>query len=119
MRFVTQPFIFPSAMSALADHTSCPPPRFRNHESWNGFTQTPVSGFGLHTVGTPSFIGIPSAPGNVPKNESNERFSCMTMMTCLIFCRASARTSIVGLGVGRTDDEGEPEREPVAETGGG
>src|SRR5579864_1202395 len=30
-------------------------------------------------------MGMPSAPGNVPKYESNERFSCMTTITCLIF----------------------------------
>ena len=29
-------------------------------------------------------IGIPSAPGKVPKYESKERFSCITMMTCWI-----------------------------------
>jgi hypothetical protein len=36
---------------------------------------------GIQTVGTPFFIGIPSAPGNVPKYESNERFSCTIKMT--------------------------------------
>src|SRR5438132_96938 len=32
----------------------------------------------------PRFIGMPSAPGNVPKYESNDRFSCMIITTCLI-----------------------------------
>jgi hypothetical protein len=27
---------------------------------------------------------MPSAPGNVPKYSSNDRFSCMTMTTCWI-----------------------------------
>ena len=44
----------------------------------------PVAGLGTQTVGLPPFMGIPLAPGNVPKYESNERFSCMMMMTCLI-----------------------------------
>ena len=34
--------------------------------------------------GTPLLIGIPSAPGKVPKNESNDRFSCMMITTCRI-----------------------------------
>ena len=38
----------------------------------------------MQTVGIPLRIGIPSAPGNVPKNESNDRFSCMMITTCLI-----------------------------------
>src|SRR2546426_8795499 len=40
----------------------------------------------MQTVGTPLRMGIPTAPGNVPKYESNERFSCMITMTCLILC---------------------------------
>jgi hypothetical protein len=43
-----------------------------------------VSVSGTQTVGTPFRIGIPSAPGYVPKYESNDRFSCMTTTTCLI-----------------------------------
>ena len=41
-------------------------------------------GSGAQTVGIPFFIGIPSAPGYVPKNESNDRFSCMMITTCWI-----------------------------------
>ena len=29
-------------------------------------------------------MGMPSAPGKVPKYESKERFSCMITITCLI-----------------------------------
>ena len=32
----------------------------------------------------PRRSGSPSAPGNVPKYESNDRFSCMITTTCLI-----------------------------------
>jgi hypothetical protein len=35
--------------------------------------------------GLPPKPGIPSAPGNVPKYWSNERFSCMMITTCRIF----------------------------------
>ena len=38
----------------------------------------------MHTAGFPFIIGIPFAPEYVPKYESNERFSCMITMTCLI-----------------------------------
>ena len=44
----------------------------------------PLTGSGTQTVGMPSFMGIPSAPGYVPKYWSNARFSCMMMITCLI-----------------------------------
>ena len=32
----------------------------------------------------PFLAGMPSAPGKVPKYESNDRFSCMMMITCRI-----------------------------------
>ncbi len=52
----------------------------------------------------PFCAGIPSAPGYVPKYVSKERFSCMMMTICLIFCRAmssSGETVGVGVNVGR------------------
>ena len=52
---------------------------------------------GTHTVGCPFCIGIPSAPGKVPKYVSNERFSCMMMITCLMTLEAVTGT---GLAVG-------------------
>src|SRR6266550_3703060 len=54
-------------MSRTASIVSCGPPALRSEVSWYGLTQTCVFGSGLQTVGTPSFIGIPSAPGNVPE----------------------------------------------------
>ena len=45
----------------------------------------PVVGcYGTQTVGCPFCIGIPSAPGYVPKYVSNDRFSCMITSTCWI-----------------------------------
>jgi len=35
-------------------------------------------------MGAPFVMGMPSAPGYVPKYESNERFSCMITTTCWI-----------------------------------
>ena len=54
-------------MSWIASTVSCGPPALRSDVSWYGLTQTCVFGSGLQTVGTPFFIGIPSAPGYVPK----------------------------------------------------
>ena len=50
-------------MSRIASIVSCGPPALRSDVSWYGLTQTCVFGSGSQTVGTPSFIGIPSAPG--------------------------------------------------------
>ena len=63
----TKPSILPPLMSLIASMWSCGPPPLRLAESWYGFTHSSVWGSGEQTVGTPSFIGIPSAPGNVPK----------------------------------------------------
>src|SRR5205823_11477067 len=52
--------------------------------SWYGGWHAFVLGSGTQTVGTPFDIGIPSAPGYVPKYESNDRFSCMITTTCRI-----------------------------------
>ena len=62
-----KPSILPWSMSRTASIVSCGPPALRSDVSWYGLTQTCVFGSGLQTVGTPSFIGIPSAPGYVPK----------------------------------------------------
>ena len=64
-------------------------------------------GSGTQTAGAPFFIGIPSAPGKVPKKESKERFSCMITTTCLIvwipaFGRASTSVSETATAVAST-----------------
>jgi len=46
--------------------------------------QCPALGSGTQTAGRPWRIGMPSAPGYVPKYESNDRFSCMITTTCWI-----------------------------------
>jgi hypothetical protein len=43
---------------------------------------------------------MPSAPGNVPKYESKDRFSCMMTTTCWILWIASP----AGAGGGEVDD---------------
>src|SRR5438046_9062374 len=52
----------------------------------------------------PFSIGIPSAPGKVPKYESNDRFSCMITMTCLMEWIDPRWKG----GVGDGDGDGEP-----------
>src|SRR5215469_2257478 len=47
-------------------------------------SQPPRRGSGTQTVNWPFLAGIPSAPGYVPKYESNDRFSCMMITTCRI-----------------------------------
>src|SRR6478736_1314019 len=61
------PFIAPLLMSRIAAPTPCGPPPSTNDVSWNGRTQPETWGTGTQTVGTPLCIGIPSAPGKVPK----------------------------------------------------
>src|SRR5438552_16158334 len=51
----------------------------------------------------PCSIGMPSAPGNVPKYESNDRFSCMIITTCLILCMPVA--AVVALVDGMVRDD--------------
>ena len=53
-------------------------------------------GLGTHTLGVvPSFfMGIPVAPGNVPKYSSKERFSWTIMTTCLIFDRPASCSGV-------------------------
>ena len=63
----TKPFIRPPLMSFNASMWSCGPPALRSAVSWYGRWQLRVDGSGTQTVGTPFFIGIPSAPGYVPK----------------------------------------------------
>src|SRR6185295_7169139 len=70
--------------------------------SWNGVAHFPVLGSGLQTVGSPADIGMPSAPGYVPKYESKERFSCITITTCLMCARASSSVAAAVGEVGVT-----------------
>ena len=85
-----KPFISPPLMSRTASMWSCGPPALRSAVSWYGRWQLRVDGSGTQTVGTPFFIGIPSAPGYVPKYESNERFSCMITTMCRILWMPSS-----------------------------
>src|SRR5579859_4938303 len=78
-------------MSAVAAGSPWGPPWFRSLVSRNGLMHTLARGSGTQTLGVPSApVGIPSAPGNVPKYESNERFSCMMTITCLILWMPSS-----------------------------
>src|SRR5215467_165960 len=81
---LTKPSILPPLMSVFASDSLCPPPPFTRLASWYGRSHFLVRGSGTHTVKCPFFAGIPSAPGYVPKNESNDLFSCMITTTCLI-----------------------------------
>src|SRR6185436_2613441 len=94
------PSMRPLSTSAMAEAAWCGPPTFTGFGSWNGATQVFVCGSGEHTDGLPSFIGMPSEPGYVPKYESKERFSCITMTTCLIRWRAISRIVVPPYGVG-------------------
>ncbi len=62
-----KPFIFPWASSATA--LTCPwgPPPLISEVSWYGLSHLPVIGSVAHSLGTPCDIGMPSAPGYVPK----------------------------------------------------
>src|SRR6516225_6347566 len=71
-------------MSVTALLRPWPAPPFTRLGSWKGLSQPPVRGSGTQTVNCPFFAGMPSAPGYVPKNESNDLFSCMMITTCLI-----------------------------------
>jgi len=51
----------------VAAVTLCGPPPSINEVSWYGRTQPATPGTGTQTVATPLRIGIPSAPGKVPK----------------------------------------------------
>ncbi len=54
-------------MSAVALFWLWGPPPLTSAWSTYGFTHCPVVASGEHTVGTPLAMGIPSAPGYVPK----------------------------------------------------
>jgi hypothetical protein len=90
----------PPSVSACDESALCCAPPFTWLASWYGYWQPALRGSGRHTLNCPSLVGIPSAPGKVPKYESNERFSCMITTTCRIrwipWCRP-ARS-----GAGRT-----------------
>src|SRR5215475_5220507 len=101
----TNPSIAPPSMSAVALDCPCGPPPLTSAVSWNGRWQPPA-GSRTQTVGTPPAIGIPSAPGYVPKYESNDRFSCMITTMCLIFCAASVASMAGPPGKGALADGG-------------
>jgi hypothetical protein len=67
-----------------APHTSATGPGSSPHRLTQPWLMPCVRGSGTHTVNWPFAAGIPSAPGKVPKNESNDRFSCMMITTCWI-----------------------------------
>src|SRR5260370_28263601 len=71
--------------------------------SWNGGSPPLVAGFGMQTVNLPLAAGISSAPGKVPKYESNDRFSCMITTTCLMTWIPAPRTT-PWTGVGNDAD---------------
>ena len=63
-----KPSILPPSTSTTECGKSCGPPSLTNVASWYGFWHRCSTGSGTHTFGVPSlFIGMPSAPGNVPK----------------------------------------------------
>src|SRR5690242_12330930 len=81
-----KPSIFPPSMSLPAGPAPCGPPFETSDGSCHGYTHSAVVGSFTQTVGFPALsTGMPSAPGYMPKYESKEWFSCMKMMTCLIF----------------------------------
>src|SRR5207253_8777437 len=72
------------------------PTPFAAEWAGNGRSHVPFLGSGTHTLGAPSRIGMPSAPGNVPKYESNERFSCMITTTWRILWIPWSTTGLCG-----------------------
>src|SRR5438552_13321744 len=98
-----KPSILPDLMSALAFVCPCGPPWLRSFESWNGLTHWPLAGSFTHTAGCPFCMGIPSAPGNVPKYESKDRFSCIMTTTCwILWMPAAAPVPVVA---GKAEDD--------------
>src|SRR5689334_21365424 len=68
-----------------------------------------VAGSLTHAVGVPLFIGMPSAPGYVPKYESNDRFSCWITMMCLILWMSPGADAGVAVTVDAVDFEDDEE----------
>ena len=106
---MTNPSIAPPLMSCPLAHWLCGPPWSYSPVSWYGFQHVPWSSF-THTENEPSGLrGIPFAPGNVPKYESNERFSWTTKMKWLMLSmpslgsigRASAAETVTAAAFGR------------------
>jgi hypothetical protein len=62
-----KPSILPPSMSRSAAFTLCGPPPLTSWWSTNGAMHFRVAGSGAHTVGLPFSMGMPSAPGKVPK----------------------------------------------------
>src|SRR5689334_6610548 len=90
-RWATNPSIRPLSTSATAFASPCGPPPLTSAVSWYGRTHRPA-GFGTQVCGFPPAIAIPSVPGNVPKYVSNDLFSCITMITCLILWMPAGTT---------------------------
>src|SRR5690242_13521898 len=90
-RWATNPSIRPPSTSATAFTSPCGPPPLTSAVSWYGRTHRPA-GFGMHACGFPPAIAIPFAPGKVPKYVSNDLFSCITMITCLILWMPAGTT---------------------------
>src|ERR1700730_9789850 len=61
------PFIFAPLTSAIAFLAEWGPPPLTSAWSTYGATQDTVAGLDTHVAGLPFFIGMPSAPGKVPK----------------------------------------------------
>src|ERR1700744_671710 len=70
-----KPSILPPSMSLFAGPSPCGPPFEMSEGSCHGYTHCPVCGSFTQTVGLPLLsTGMPSAPGYMPKYESNEWF---------------------------------------------
>src|SRR5947208_11606776 len=81
---VMKPSILPPSMSLAMDAVVCGPPWSMSFLDSHGRVHPWVTaGLGTQMKLPFASVGIPSAPGNVPKYWSNERFSCITMMMCL------------------------------------
>src|SRR6476661_21450 len=99
-------------MSCCAAHWLCGPPWSYTPVSWYGFQHFPASSF-TQTENDPSGLrGIPFAPGNVPKYESNDRFSWTTKTKWLMLSipslgssgAASASETVITAALGAGDD---------------
>ncbi len=75
------PSMAPPCTSAEEYTAPWGPPSLTGDRSWNGRMHAWRAESGTHTVGMLRRLGMPSAPGYIPKYESNDRFSCMTTIT--------------------------------------
>src|SRR3954468_23682384 len=105
-----KPSILPPLMSLFAAAFVCGPPWLMSSVVNHGRVHPWLtSGFGTQTFGVPSAsIGIPSAPGKVPKYWSKERFSCITMTMCWSLPPLGSVVLVARSG----DPDGDPEAAP-------